>query len=187
MHLFQYIAVFIHVRSNNQSFSYEACDRVNEKNFFSAGWDGVLLSFTMGEGDRIIKNHSIEAHMGIVHGIAHSEALNLVATTGQDGFTRLWDMRSVSEGVSQIINLNQIGSSVCWNNRSNYCNEIVVGLEDGSLNLYDVRDCSNVVSSFSVNPTRIRKVTTVDNVPNLLLCGLEVFRILCCLFLCPPL
>ena len=151
-----------------------ARDEANEINFFSAGWDGVLSSFTMGDGDRIIEHHSIEAHTGIVHGLAHSCALNLLATTGHDGFARLWDMRSVDEGVSHIINLNQIGSSVCWNGNSTHCNEMIVGLEDGNLKLYDLRNCGEVLSTVSVTNGRIRKVITVESTPNALLCGLEV-------------
>ena len=139
------------------------------------------MSFGAGEGGRVVKYHTTDAHTGIIHGLAYSDALNLVATTGHDGFTRVWDMRSIGEGVSQIINLNQIGSSVCWNN-SDYCNEVIVGLEDGNLNIYDIRNCSYVMCTFSLSPARIRKVITVDNKSNVLLCGLEVPRltISCC-------
>ena len=155
-------------------FEQTARDETNENNFFSAGWDGVLLSFTIGEGGRIMKQHSIEAHAGMIHGLAHSCAMNLLATTGHDGFTRFWDMRSVGEGVSHIINLNQIGSSVCWNGNDIHCNEIIVGLEDGNLKIYDIRNCCEALNTFSLNPVRIRKIITVESMSNTLLCGLEV-------------
>ena len=80
--------------------------------------------------------------------------------------------------MSHIINLNQIGSSVCWNGDDIHCNEIIVGLEDGNLKIYDIRNCGEVLTTFSLNPVRIRKIITIESMSNTLLCGMEVNSII---------
>mgnify|MGYP000136914592 CR=1 FL=1 len=72
------------------------------------------MSYSLGEAGIIDKTFEVDAHFGIVHGLAHSATLNLVCTVGHDGFARVWDMRTPSDEVTHITNLGQIGSSVSW-------------------------------------------------------------------------
>jgi WD40 repeat protein len=95
-------------------------------------------------------------HSGIINGVTHNRKQpGVFSTIGQDGFLRLWDSRSASEGCTNLLPLCQIGSTCCWSSQSEFL--IACGLEDGGLVVADIRT-NNLVSLSTSHSGRITKI-----------------------------
>jgi WD40 repeat protein len=109
----------------------------------SGSWDGCCGLWSYGEDRQLTHLRTFAAHSGPVHEIS-SPALSpsVCSSIGQDGFLRIWDFRHPlsSEQISSclsIASLNQRGASCVWS--SSNSNQIICGLEDGSIRVYDLR------------------------------------------------
>jgi len=140
------------IDSHDDIVSSLALDENDNSIFYSSGWDGFIKYYNIGDEISIICE--TKAHQGIINDIKHSNRLNLLATTGQDGFARIWDGKNISKGCMHIINTEQISTSLIWDEYSD--NELIIGQEDGCIKNYDIRT-NKVISSFSL-PTRINKL-----------------------------
>lgn len=94
----------------------------------------------------------------------HSE--HTACTVGKDGFARVWDCRSLDDGCSQIVSLDQIGSAVSWSSVDN--TRCIVGMVDGRVAIIDWK-MSRVVETqkfHSSRVNRLRRAYDINNINN---------------------
>jgi WD40 repeat protein len=121
-------------------------DHLNQ-NLISGSWDGSFSLWSYAEGRMMTPLRSFSAHSGPVYEItSQDQSPSVCCSIGHDGFIRIWDFRdSVADGHSSncisIASMNQIGSTCSWSFSNP--NQILCGLEDGSVLFYDIRYSSS--------------------------------------------
>ena len=106
----------------------------NSAQCISVCWDGRICLIDCDSNH--MECH--EGHSDMIYGVAHSpKRAGVFATVGKDSFMRIWDNRSLNEGCTALLPLQQIGSKCCWSSQSD--NLIACGTEDGCINTIDIR------------------------------------------------
>jgi WD40 repeat protein len=147
----------------------------NQPQCVSAGWDGGLsvwdLNNTQVGGNKIPLRCYPSAHNGVATDCALSSLEpSIVATTGQDGFLRLWDMRQDQSGCCAIVNLGGPAACACFDDRDQQYT-LAAGLDDGCAMLVDVRAACAAGSAGSLvrlglHKARVRRLLPLDDARN---------------------
>jgi WD40 repeat protein len=157
------------VSAHDDIISTLQLDSMNQR-LVSGSWDGSCGLWNYGDG-RLTHLCTFAAHSGPVHEIS-SQCLSpsVCCSIGRDGFLRLWDFRnSVSKdhigNCISIASLNQTGASCAWS--SSNSNQILCGLEDGSVLFYDLRYPSVSSPSASSSPSSAAVESSSPSLPSL--------------------
>lgn len=121
------------ISAHDDIVSCLALSASNEDVLVSGGHDSnlVVWDLSLAEESLLIP----QAHYGEIYDVAFQRRSSTVfASTGLDGLLRCWDTRQ-GKDVVDVTSLQQVGSSLLFSDET----VLAVGLRDGGLRFYDVR------------------------------------------------
>ncbi|CAE6440317.1 unnamed protein product [Rhizoctonia solani] len=108
---------------------------LNSPHIYTVSADGTLAFINVTTGERIRR---LRAHRGVINALdrALTGGTELIATAGDDGFVRVWDVEEEGRDAVQEWEIGCPVTAICW---SADASQLFAGALDNEIHVYDLR------------------------------------------------